>query len=176
MKLRIALWRVLLPVTCVALVITLLSGAASGQTKSVKDRRDSYGMSPKVEAPKDIRRARFSNRKHRIIAVVRLRRLWRGSTGWTQVNLSRGYSKWYSVTVVRRKGGRESVRRNGVRRCPKLHARYVVKRNRVRFSIPQRCLRDGGRHRWQMSAYVGGLPIRDANAWDGSRSVGVRYR
>lgn len=171
--------RLTLLAACATLLVALLPATANAQTKQVRDRRDTFGggLTPKVAAPKDIRHVRFTNKRARVVAVVRLRRLWRGSTGWTQLNLAVGYRKSYFVTVVRRKDGSESIRRHDVRRhCPKLKARYVVKRNRVRFSIPQRCLRDRGRHRWEMSAYVGGLPTRDANAWDGSRSVRVRYR
>lgn len=149
---------------------------AGAETVRLRDRVDSYGMPAKKEAPYDIRGARFTNDRRHVRAVVHLRNLWRHSSGWMQLNLSVGASKLFFVQVRRHRNGNQDLRRSGVKRCPGLVARYRVRRDTVRFSIPQRCLKDGGRHGWRMTAWVGALPTRDANAWDATREPRVAYR
>lgn len=168
--------RIVVTLVAAATLVSTAPSPAGAETERLRDRRDSYGMPAKKEAPYDIRKARFVNDRRHVRAVVHLRNLWRHSSGWMQLNLSVGTSKWYSVQVRRHRNGKQDVRRSGVKRCPGLVARYRVRRDAVRFSIPQRCLKDGGRHGWRMTAWVGALPTRDANAWDATREPRVSYR
>ena len=168
--------RAVIALVASATLLTALPGSADAATKRLNDPRDSYGFPPKKEAPYDIRKARFVNNRKRVVAVVHLRNLWKHSSGWMTFNLNVGTSKWYDLQVRRHRNGKQQIRRHGIKRCPRLVARYKVRKDAVRFSIPQGCFKDGGRHGWEMDAWVGALPIKDANAWDSTRAPRVAYR